>query len=164
MYYSSLSVSWPTRLLVEWKIVTKVPNQKVARWPKCFSSFFFFFRQASSKLCDSFTMISPQNSSILHWAVHQPIAFLQLWSLTRHFKLVTEEVWLHLWCHFVHFYTCINYLVTKHNYYSRSLCAWTTGIVLIIHCRLCIWTHAWSVIFQPISTEEDCEDRLAALC
>ena len=39
-----------------------------------FFFFFFFFRQASSNLCDSITMIFTQNSSIFHWAVHQPIA------------------------------------------------------------------------------------------
>ena len=41
--------------------------------------FFFllplFFRRASSNLHDSFTMVFAQNSSIFHWAVHQPIAF-----------------------------------------------------------------------------------------
>jgi len=40
-------------------------------------------------------MVFAQNSSILHWAVHQPIAFSQLWSLTRWFVLVTEELSLH---------------------------------------------------------------------
>jgi len=35
------------------------------------------------------------NSSVFHWAVHHPIAFTQVWSLTRRFKLVTEELWLH---------------------------------------------------------------------
>jgi len=33
--------------------------------PKC-CSFFFFFRQASSNLCDSFTMVLAQNSSNFH--------------------------------------------------------------------------------------------------
>ena len=53
----------------------KVPNQKVARRPKYFS--FFFLRQASSNLHDSFTMVFTQNSSIFYWAVHQPIAIFQ---------------------------------------------------------------------------------------
>jgi len=53
------------------------------------------------------TMAFAQNSSILHWAVHQPITFSHLWSPTkRHFEPVTEELWLHLSCHFQH--TCTN--------------------------------------------------------
>jgi len=39
----------------------------------CFS--FFFFWRASSNLRDSFMMVFAQNSSIFHWAVHQPIVF-----------------------------------------------------------------------------------------
>jgi len=35
-------------------------------------------------------MVFAQNSSILHWAVHQSITFSQLWSLTRQFEPVTE--------------------------------------------------------------------------
>jgi len=49
---------------------------------KMFSFFFFFFRWASSNLRDSFTMVFAQNSSIFHWAVHQTIAFFQVWSHT----------------------------------------------------------------------------------
>ena len=64
----------------------------------------FLFRQASSKLLDFFMMVFAWNCSILHWAVHQPIAFSQLWSLMRHFELVAEELWLHLRHHFLH--TC----------------------------------------------------------
>jgi len=80
-YHLFSSVSWPITCLVGQKSITKVPNQKVARWPKCFSSFFFFFlfvvffRWATSKLRDSFMMVFAQNSSILHWPVHQPITF-----------------------------------------------------------------------------------------
>ena len=63
-----------------------------------------FFRRASSNLRDSFTMVFAQNSSIFHWAVHQPIAFFQVWSHTRRFELLTEELWFPLRCHF--FFTC----------------------------------------------------------
>ena len=38
-----------------------------------FFFFFFFFRRANSNSRDSFTMVFAQNSSIFHWAVHQPI-------------------------------------------------------------------------------------------
>jgi len=40
-----------------------------------FLSSFFFFRRASSVLPESLTMVLARNSSILHWAVHCPIAF-----------------------------------------------------------------------------------------
>ena len=65
---------WWTTSPVARKCIVKVLNQKVA------------------KLCDSFTIIFTQNSSILRWAVHQPIAFSQLWSLTRRSELATEEL------------------------------------------------------------------------
>jgi len=55
---------------------------------------FFFFRRASSNLRDSFTMVFAQNSSVFHWAVHQPIVFFQAWSHTRRFEPLTEELWL----------------------------------------------------------------------
>ena len=55
--------------------------------------FFFFFRWASSNLCDSFMMFFAQNCSTLYWAVHQPIIFTQLWSLTGHFKIVWHSLW-----------------------------------------------------------------------
>ena len=68
--------SWRTTHPMALKSIAKVPSQKVTRRPKCFSFFFFFFfRRASSNLHDSFTMVFAQNSSIFHWAVHQPIAF-----------------------------------------------------------------------------------------
>jgi len=33
--------------------------------------------------------------------------FSQFWSLTRCFKWVTAELWLHLQCHFLYLYACI---------------------------------------------------------
>ena len=66
--------SWRTTHPVALKSIAKVPNQKVARRPKCFSfGFFFFFRRANSNLRDSLMVVFAQNS-IFHWAVHQPIA------------------------------------------------------------------------------------------
>ena len=100
------------------KSIAKVPNQKVTRWPKCFS--FFFFRRASSILHYSSTMVFAQNSSIFHWAVHQPIAFLQVWSHMRRFEPLTDELWLPLRRHF--FFTVgmrTNQLAMKCNYYAR---------------------------------------------
>ena len=40
----------------------------------------FSFTWASTKLSDSFMTVFTLNSRILHWAVHQPVAFSQLWS------------------------------------------------------------------------------------
>ena len=65
-----------------------------------------FFRQANSNLCDSLTMVYAPNNSIFHWAVHQPIAFFQVWSHTRQFKPLTEDLWLPLRRHFIHMYAC----------------------------------------------------------
>ena len=73
--------------------------------PKMFFLFFiFFFRRASSNLLYAFTMVFAQNSSIFHWAVHQPIAFLHVRSHTRRFEPLTEELWLPLRRHF--FFLC----------------------------------------------------------
>jgi len=69
--------------------------------PESYQTAKMFLRRPSSKLHDPFTIVFTQNSTILHWAVYQPIAFSQLWSLTRWFKLVTEELWLHLRRHFL---------------------------------------------------------------
>ena len=94
-YHSSLSVSCMT-----WKTPS---GKKDTRQPKVIHSVFFFFfsyfffRRASSN-CVIFKMVFTQNSSILHWTVHQPIVFSQLWSLKRQFKPVTEQLWLYLWC------------------------------------------------------------------
>ena len=131
--------SWRTTHPVTLKCIAKVPNQKVTRWPKCFS--FFFFRRTSSNLRESFTMVFAQNSSIFHWAVHQPIAFIQIWSRARRFEPLTEELWLPLRRHF--FFTCthaqkslwtLNFelLATKCNYYARlpnSEYCWWAGSV-----------------------------------
>jgi len=98
------------------KSIMKVPNQVTRRW-RCLSFFsFFFFRRANSKLWDSYTVVFMQNS-ILHWAVHKPIAFSQLKSLTRCFKPVTQELYGFI-CDDI-FVTCThacNHLVAKHNY------------------------------------------------
>jgi len=63
-------------------------------------SFFLLLQRDSSKLHNSFTKFSHKTAFYTEHAVYQPIAYSQFWSLTRHFKLGTEELWLHLWCHF----------------------------------------------------------------
>jgi len=59
-----------------WKASRKYRTRKSPNGQKCFS--FFFLRRASSNLRDSFTMVFARNSSIFHWAVHQPISFFQV--------------------------------------------------------------------------------------
>jgi len=56
----------------------------------------FSLFSSSSISCNAFTTIFTQNSSILHLAVHNPIAFSLLQNLTRHLKPVTRELWLNL--------------------------------------------------------------------
>ena len=90
---------WPARLLVACKCIAYVPNQKVAKWPKLV----FFFRWASSNLCDSFVMAFTQNSSILDWAMHNPTNSLLLSSnFTKHSKDVLNL----LGTPFCYLYTC----------------------------------------------------------
>ena len=60
-----------------------------------FLSFFFllssfFFRRASSILHQPLALVYARNSSILYWAVHDPIAF-QLCSLTRRSQPLTQN-------------------------------------------------------------------------
>ena len=64
-YHTFSSASWPTTCLVAWKSIAKVPNQKVSRWPKCFS-FFSSSSSSSDKLL--------QTSKLLpfsQWFIHK---------------------------------------------------------------------------------------------
>jgi len=55
------------------KTITKVVNQKVTKQQKCISSFFFFFRQASSNLHDFHDgfRIKPQHLSLSSAPAHR---------------------------------------------------------------------------------------------
>ena len=107
-----------------------------------------FFRQASSKLClfhDGFRT----KQQHLHRAVILSLKALQL---------VTEELWLRLWCHFLHVYACTQ--ITQRNVIITQDCwIWNTvGVHGVFGESL-----VWSMILQPIlhtSTEEACEDGL----
>ena len=107
---------------------------------------------------------------IFYWAVHQPITFSQLQSLTK----ASNQSLKNYTASFVTPFSSLvgmhtNHLAMKRNYYSKlmNLKLWLvcmeTGRVFVIDCRLGV---AWSVILQPIlhtSTEEAYEDRLVAL-
>ena len=86
---------------------------------------------------------------------------------------VTEELWLCLWCHFLHLYACAQIIKQQNAIVTRDcwiriyivLCM-KTWRVFVIHCWLSVWLEPGQLILQPIlhtSTEEACEDRLAAM-
>ena len=110
-----------------------------------FFFFFFFFRWASSNLPDSFTMVFAQNSSIFHWAVHQPIAFFQVWSHTRRFRAahwktmasITKPFFSHVYAYSQ---------ATKCNYYARF--AEVAKLEILLVCGECLKKKP--VILQPI--------------
>ena len=96
MYHVHLWVfSWPTTRPVARKSIAKVLNQNVTRWLKCFQRYVTLSQWFSHKTAAFYTeqCISPS-------------LFLQLLSLMRQFKRFKEELWLHLWCHFLHLYAC----------------------------------------------------------
>ena len=100
--------------------------------------FFFFFKRAGSKFCDSFMIVFTQNSSILHWAVHQPIALT-----LKSDELVQTGHWTTMASFAMPFSSLvcmhINHLAMKCNYYiiiletaelETRLCSWRQGSVI----------------------------------
>ena len=146
------------------KSIAKVPNHKAARRQKSFSFyfFFFFFRQASSKLRDSFMMVFTQNGSTLHWAVHLSIVFFNKFEVSRGAsEPVTEELALHLRCHFIHVYACTQSLSNEMQLLHKiAVLEGTLGVHGVFEESL-----VWSVIHQPTlhTFTEEAYDRLAAL-
>jgi len=102
----------------------KYPTKQQQNGPNVFllSS---FFRRASSMLRQPLALVYAWNSSILYWAVHEPIAFSQLWSLARRSLPLTLKLWLQIWdaIFFICTYACAlkDHLATTRNCYSRSL-------------------------------------------
>jgi len=92
--------------------------------------FLLFLRLPQTGLnWDSFMMALAQNSSILHWAVHQPVTFHN-WSLMRWFEPVNEELYGFI-CDAIFFivYMCTNHLATKQLLFNIAeieiwLCVW----------------------------------------
>ena len=154
---------WPTTRLVVWKSITKVPNQKVSRRPKSFSS--VFFRLASSNLCDCFTMVLAQTAAFYTEQCTSP-------SLFQNFEVSRGGLnqWLKNYGFIYNalFFTCMHahkslgnemYLLLKIADLKIQLMCMETGRALssIVACLR---------ILQPIlhtSTEKASEDRLAAL-
>ena len=81
---------WWTTCPVVCKSIAKVPNQKVARQPKCFSFFFFFFfffffRQGISNCVTLSQWFSHKTATFYTKQCTSPFTFSQLWSLMRCF-------------------------------------------------------------------------------
>jgi len=95
-----------------------------------------------SKLRDFFTMVFAQNSSILDWAVHQPIAFSQQQSHEAVWNRSLKNYGFISSASLVHMHK--NHLVTKQLLFKiaeleirlRAWRQWVSGI----HCWLSVWT------------------------
>jgi len=62
-----------------------------------FLSFFFSSDGLAQYMLEPFIVVYARNNSILYGIVHNPIAFSQLLSLTRHFRPLTQKLWLPVW-------------------------------------------------------------------
>ena len=80
------------------KSITKVPNQKVARQPTCFSFFFFFFF--------FFWCFSQKTAAFFTEQCTSPSLFFQVRSYIGRFEPLTEELWLPSRHHV--FFTCLH--------------------------------------------------------
>jgi len=82
----------------------KTPNQKAAKPPKYFP---FFLQMGELNIAWTSHSGLHTCSSILYGAVHDPIAFSQLRSLTKCWQpCLTQKLWHCLGRHFLHLYTC----------------------------------------------------------
>ena len=105
------SFSWPTRLPVAQESIAKLPNKELANRAKCFSFLLpFFFRWASSILCEPLMVVYAQNI-ILYGAVHNPIALLITLKFCHAFA--TKTVASTLGSHFLHLYARMQPLPTQ---------------------------------------------------
>ena len=129
-------------------------------------------QMASSKLRDSFSMVLAQNSSILHWAMHQLITFFT--TLKSH-EVVQTGHWRTLASLETPFSkpVCMrtNHLVTKtiiiqDCWIRNTVVCMKTGRVFGIQSQLSVWTKPGQWFFGQYCIhllEETYEDRLAAL-
>ena len=148
--------SWPTRLLVAQRNITKRLNQKVARQ----KNVFFLSSDELVQICMTLSRwFSHKTTAFSAEQCTSPSLFLQLWSLTRQFKPVTEELWLHLQCHF--FFTCMHAHKSLNNITELEiwLRAWRQGVDSVFEQSLVNDSSA----NLHTCTEEVYEDRLAAL-
>ena len=138
------------------KSIAKVPNQKVARRPKCFS--FFFFRRASSNLHDSFTgfRTKQQHFSLSSAPAHRffPCSKLHEAIRTTHWGTMASFT--------MPFFSsrvrmCTNHLATKCNYYAIRNTVGVRGVFgyvgwsCVLNCLMlsslpCFYALCWSAI------------------
>ena len=117
---------WQRTCPVAQKSIAKAPNQKDARQPKCFSFFFlfFFFRWASSKLCESFMIVSYKTAVFYIEQCTSPWLFHNF-EVSHDHKAVgtghqtTMASFAMPFSSLVHMRT--NHLAAKCNYYPRLL-------------------------------------------
>ena len=139
MYHSFLSASWPTTCLIVQKKHCK--STKPEKSP-CFSFFFFFsFRQASSKCMTLSWWFLHQKNSILHCAVHQPIAFHNfevsrggsIWSLNN-YDFINSTIFFT--CTHAHKSLSNETVVIQDRWITNMVVCMKTGRVLVIYCCL----------------------------
>ena len=135
---------WLHIILPKMKVDESILDLQVASsQPK----WFFFFRWASSNcIIHAAAFYTEQSTS--------PFVFSQLWSLTRWFKPVTEELWLHLGCHFLHFMHVHKALSSK-MWLSLKDCWIRTTVACVHKDRESCSQHIHSL-------QKACEDRLTA--
>ena len=106
--------------------------------------FFFFFKRAGSKFCDSFMIVFTQNSSILHWAVHQPIAFYDFEVSRLYWSVISVTIFKN--CTHVH-KSLSNKTIIIQVLYGCVQEDWESLLhPLLIQCL----KRAWSMILQPV--------------
>ena len=147
------------------KSITKVPNQKVTRWTKCF--FFSFIL-----LLFLLLLLLQIHMTLSQWFLHKAAAFSTEQCTSPSLSYRFEVSWGGLnhslknygfLCNSIFFFTCMH----AHKSLSKVIITqdcWirnTVSVQGVIEESL-----VWSMILQPIqhtSTEEACEGRLAAL-
>ena len=108
---------------------TEPESHQMAKMFFFLSFFFFFSSSSSSSSSDGLVQIRvtlsrwfSQNSSIFHWAVHQPIAFFQPLTV-KNYGFLCDAIFSSL----VRMRT--NHLATKCNYYAGLEIPWCAGSV-----------------------------------
>ena len=163
---------WQRTCPVAQKSIAKAPNQKDARQPKCFSFFFlfFFFRWASSKLCESFMIVSYKTAVFYIEQCTSPWLFHNF-EVSHDHKAVgtghqtTMASFAMPFSSLVHMRT--NHLAAKCNYYPRLLdtTIFTNMVVCMKTGRVChpLLTQCWLSQTLHTSTEVAYDNRFAAL-
>jgi len=109
---------------------------------------YFILLLFHSKLRDPLTIDFRQRNCILHWAVHQPIVFSQVWSLTKYLKPQTQELWLI--CDTI-FFPCVHA--------QKALSSETKLLLKIAELEVRFCQSTLTQFLNKGLGEEACEDR-----